>query len=146
MHRSGFVGIFSFYPLHVVYIYYSWNQSSIHQMIPHRYVSHRCLFYSFFFCISLYHIANAGLVVEVGNKMKLTFQFGEFLWTIWHPSFASPFSQISIFNASTEKYHSVHYKSERSASNQHTICKNSPAIYDHSFFIKHTKMFKFLIS
>lgn len=87
VHRFGFVGIFSYSPVACGVYYYSWNQSSIHQMIPHRYVSHRSPFYSFLYFFTSFPSATLQmLVVEVGNKMKLTFQFYWFLWTVWHPS------------------------------------------------------------
>lgn len=53
-------------------------------------------------------------------------------------SFASPFVQISIFNSSSKKYHSKWSKSTTTY-----ICKNSPVIHDHSFFIKHTRIINF---
>lgn len=87
VHRFGFVGIFSYSPVACGVYYYSWNQSSIHQMIPHRYVSHRSPFYSFLYFFTSFPSATLQmLVVEVGNKMKSTFQFYWFLWTVWHPS------------------------------------------------------------
>lgn len=114
----GFVGIFSFYPLHVVKIY-SWNQSSIYHMIPHRYVSHHFILFISLFLLLFHHSHHFAMIImyiEKGNKQKSTFHFVYFCeWS---------FFQCRLFSSSAKMYYFVHLFSYEwiGSSNQHRTC------------------------